>query len=39
MTKALLPVNVHARAQLKREWSPWSEFGWISANLCDLSKG
>ena len=25
--------------QLKREWSPWPEFGWIPANLCDLSKG
>src|SRR6516162_6146300 len=23
--------------QLKREWSPWPEFGWIPANLCDLS--
>jgi len=25
--------------QLKREWSPGPEFGWIPANLCDLSKG
>ena len=25
--------------QLKREWSLWPEFGWISGNLCDLSKG
>jgi hypothetical protein len=25
--------------QLEREWSPWPEFGWIPANLCDLSKG
>src|SRR5262245_36410672 len=25
--------------QLKREWSLWSEFGSISTNLCDLSKG
>jgi hypothetical protein len=25
--------------QLKRESSPWPEFGWIPANLCDLSKG
>jgi hypothetical protein len=25
--------------QLKREWSPKPEFGWIPANLCNLSKG
>jgi hypothetical protein len=25
--------------QLKREWSPWPEFGLIPANPCDLSKG
>ena len=25
--------------QLKREWSPWPKFGWISANLRDFSKG
>jgi hypothetical protein len=26
-------------AQLRREWSPWPEFGWIAANLRDFSKG
>jgi len=25
--------------QLKREWSPWPQFGLIPANPCDLSKG
>jgi hypothetical protein len=25
--------------QLKREWSPWPEFGWFPANLRDFSKG
>ena len=25
--------------QLKRDWSSSPEFGWIPANLCDLSKG
>jgi len=25
--------------QLKREWSPKPEFGWIPANLRDFSKG
>jgi len=24
--------------QLKREWSPWPEFGWFPANLRDFSK-
>jgi uncharacterized membrane protein YedE/YeeE len=30
---------VSPRPQLKREQSPKPEFGWIPANLCDLSKG
>ena len=33
------PSCVSTALQLKREWSPWPEFGWIPANLCDLSKG
>ena len=33
------PSCVPPAPQLKREWSPWPEFGWIPANLCDLSKG
>ena len=33
------PSCVSPALQLKREWSPWPEFGWIPANLCDLSKG
>jgi hypothetical protein len=36
---ALGPSCVSHTAQLKREWSLWPEFGWIPANLCDLSKG
>ena len=35
----LAPVLRIPALQLKREWSPWPEFGWIPANLCDLSKG
>src|SRR6516165_5837254 len=31
------PSCVSPALQLKREWSPWPEFGWIPANLCDLS--
>jgi hypothetical protein len=36
---ALGPSCVSPRSQLKREWSLWPEFGWIPANLCELSKG
>jgi hypothetical protein len=25
--------------QLKREWSPWPEFGWFPPNLREFSKG
>jgi hypothetical protein len=35
---ALGPSCVSHTAQLKREWSLWSEFGWIPGNPCDLSK-
>jgi len=30
---------VSAALQLKGESSPWPEFSWIPAYLCDLSKG
>jgi hypothetical protein len=33
------PSCVSPAAQLKREWPPWLEFGWIPGNLGDLSKG
>jgi hypothetical protein len=36
---ALSPSCVSSTPQLKREWSPWPEFGWIPGNLCHLSKG
>src|SRR5262249_40590870 len=32
------PSCVSPVPQLKREWSPWPEFGWFSANLRDFSK-
>jgi hypothetical protein len=35
---ALGPSCVYT-PQLKREWSLWSEFGWIPGDLCDRSKG
>jgi hypothetical protein len=31
-------LRIHA-LQLKREWSPWPEFGCDPGNLCELSKG
>jgi hypothetical protein len=36
---ALGPSCVPAAPQLNREWSLSPEFGWISVNLWDLSKG
>jgi hypothetical protein len=34
------PEAAYAPAlQLKREWSPKPEFGWIPGNLCDVSMG
>src|SRR5262249_16202280 len=33
------PSCVSPAPQLKREWSPWPEFGWFPANLRDFSKG
>jgi hypothetical protein len=36
---ALGPSCVSPAPQLKRDWSSSPEFGWIPANLCDLSKG
>ncbi|HEX2511098.1 MAG TPA: hypothetical protein VHK44_00700, partial [Xanthobacteraceae bacterium] len=36
---ALGPSCVSLTPQLKREWSLWSEFGWIPGTPCDLSKG
>ena len=35
---ALSPSCVSHTAQLKRESSPWPEFGWIPGNSHDLSK-
>ena len=32
------PSCVSPALQLKREWSPWPEFGWFPANLRDFSK-
>src|SRR5262249_18678917 len=32
------PSCVSPVPQLKREWSPWPEFGWFPANLRDFSK-
>src|SRR5262249_34692552 len=32
------PSCVSPAPQLKREWSPWPEFGWFPANLRDFSK-
>jgi hypothetical protein len=33
------PSCVFPTPQLRREWSPWPEFGRIAANLRDFSKG
>jgi hypothetical protein len=33
------PSGISPAAQLKREQALSPEFGWIPANLCDLSKG
>jgi hypothetical protein len=33
------PSCVSPAPQLKREWSPWPEFGWFPANQRDFSKG
>jgi hypothetical protein len=33
------PSCILAAPPLNREWSLSPEFGWISANLCDPSKG
>jgi hypothetical protein len=33
------PSCVSPALQLKREWSPWPEFGWFPANLREFSKG
>src|SRR5262249_32606056 len=33
------PSCVSLAPQLKREWSPWPEFGWFPTNLRDFSKG
>ena len=37
--RALKKTLFSPTLQLKREWSPKPEYGWIPANLCDLSKG